>query len=257
MIKSDYYDIYQNNINLLEKEMALTKKSIQILLGEKGYKNRINETCENIDLKILSGTRLYSFLMCSWFEARLYKVLYEGSGEGFAEDEIQIILGYNNKPLHQKWTDAYNFAICKKYGFVFQLNKNYKNDFSIADDSRSYKIVLDLLNDIEKAIQVRNKLAHGQWHTPLTRNRKHIATDIENYLNTYDNIQKLNYQHKNYKVIAEIIHDIVVSKSTYKRDFEEKIRKLKTNQQDIEKRDFRKYCRPFVKHELRKRNAKW
>ncbi len=119
MDKNDYYEIYQKNIKLLEQEMSITKKSTQILLGEKYYKESITENIESIEYKILSSTRLYSFLMCSWFEARLYKMLYEGSGEGFTEQEIVTILGVGKKQLNQKWIDAYNLAICKKIWILF------------------------------------------------------------------------------------------------------------------------------------------
>lgn len=254
MTKSDYYEIYQKNIKLLEQQIAVTKRSTQILLGEKGYKEKINQNTESIQYEILATTRLYSFLMCSWFEARLYKMLYEGSSEGFTESEINKILGTGKKPLYKKWTDAYNFAICKKYGFTFGPNQDYSNNFSTANDSNNYKIVITLLNTIEKAIEVRNKLAHGQWHIPLTGSRKNIATDIDHYLTTFDNIQKLHYQHQTYKLIAEIIHDIVVSKLTYERDFDTKMQRIKTYQTNIRTKNFSKYCKPYIRYETKKRN---
>ncbi len=144
----------------------------------------------------------------------------------------------------------------KKYGFCFQTDKDYSNDFTVVSDSKNYTIVIDLLNTIKLAIEVRNKLAHGQWHIPLTGSHKNVATNIETYLSTFDNIQKLHYQYQTYKLIAEIIHDIIVSKLTYERDFEKKIQQIKMNQINIVKKDFSKYCKPFMKHEINKRNAR-
>lgn len=250
MNRGDFYRIYQENLMMLEQEMGIVKKYVQISLGRYEYEKDLGRNTSFYETETLAGTRLFCFLMCAWFEARLYKILYEDSSEGVSDSEIVAINA--KRTIGEKWKVSYHVAICRKHGFAYQVNKDYSMGFTIEDDRNNYLLVEGLLNEIDKAIIVRNRLAHGQCKTPLTSSRTNISTEILNYLNQYDNIQKLDYQFKYYKLIAEIINDLAVSNETYKRNITSKMELIKTNREAIIKRKFEKYCKPFVKKEKQK-----
>lgn len=82
------YTIYQQNLSLLETQMELVKsttfKNIGIYEWEKNLyisktpnnTSSLNGTLQKRNNDILAGTRLYTFLLCSWLESRLNKILY-------------------------------------------------------------------------------------------------------------------------------------------------------------------------------------
>lgn len=73
----------------------MCKKKIQKLKLSKSKKTEYD---------ILSGNRLYTFLLCSWFEARLNKILYENSSAGFTDGDRRSIK--SEKKMGQKWKNV-------------------------------------------------------------------------------------------------------------------------------------------------------
>ena len=76
MDRQNLYNIYQNNLELLENELGQVKKMTQINLGKLYYATlegkELGEIKKN-ERYVLGSTRLYTFLLCSWLEARLKK----------------------------------------------------------------------------------------------------------------------------------------------------------------------------------------
>ncbi len=211
----------------------------------------------------MASTRLYTFLLCSWFEARLYKILYENSSVAFSDTERSTVT--SARTMSEKWRNCLNMSICKSYGFAFNPTQNdYSTCFTIGSvDLAYYQKVYAYLDDIEYAITIRNKLAHGQWLTPLNSNRTNFAeAAVQNFLNTNNNIQKLDLLYNVYKTIAEIISSYVVYKdkistNNFKNDLEKKIKKIDNFRQRINKTSFEDYCKPFyVKEHMVKTASK-
>ena len=91
MDRKDYYEHYQSNLQLLDYEMEQVKIATQQAIGEKVWlekKHRDQKQIATVDKKIKACTRLYTFLLCSWFEARLLKMIYENSSVAFTDLEI-------------------------------------------------------------------------------------------------------------------------------------------------------------------------
>ncbi|MFR4413136.1 MAG: hypothetical protein ACLT5B_07270 [Clostridia bacterium] len=87
----------------------------------------------------------------------------------------------------------------------------------------------EYLGDIEQAVTIRNRLAHGQWKIQLNSNESNLASEeITSFFERYDNIQKLDLLYKVYKLIAEIISSYVVYKdkvltNNFKQEIKDKI----------------------------------
>lgn len=109
-----YINIYQNNLELLENELGQVKKMTQINLGKLYYatleRKELGEIKKN-ERYVLGSTRLYTFLLCSWLEARLKKILYESSSVAFSERERSIVL--SSRTMSEKWKKCLNISVCK------------------------------------------------------------------------------------------------------------------------------------------------
>lgn len=265
MDRQSLYEIYQENLELLENEMQQVKKMTQINLGRLYYEKAKEKKQGNIpklEYDVLGSTRLYTFLLCSWLEAWLKKILYENSSAAFTEMERESIL--SARKMSEKWTMCLNMSVCKSYGFSFCLKKNdYSADFAVnSEELQNYQKVSAFLAKIEQAITVRNRLAHGQWSRPLNSRCTGLAEQgVYDFFSDNDNIQKLDLLHKIYKDIAEIISAYVVYKDkvltqNFKKEIEKRIEKIVHCQRRIEKSDLDNYCKPFYRKECLDRDGK-
>ena len=268
MDRQDLYEIHQDNLKLLENQLDQVKKMVQINLGKYHYeKNTANipATLEKLEFDILAGTRLYTFLLCSWLEARLNKILYENSSVAFSDTERDRVMSPTK--MSEKWRNCLNMAICKSYGFHFNANqKDYSSCFPTGSPHLEYyQKVYTYLKDIEHAITVRNRLAHGQWKKQLNSKGDSLSSsDINNFFKENDNIQKLDLLHSSYKIIAEIISSYVVYKdkvstNNFKNALKGKVTRIEAYSQRIKKSVFNDYCQIFYKKEcaLQAANKNW
>lgn len=259
MDRKELYNIYQENIELLENELRQVKKMTQMNLGKLYCINQEDKRMQGEKNKrekdVLGSTRLYIFLLCSWLEVRLKKILYEGSSVAFTEEERNIIL--SSKTMGEKWRRCLNISVCKSYGFTFEARQNNYIDYFVKESEEQiyYDKVQTYLKDIEQAITIRNRLAHGQWKIQLNGKEKELANkEVLQFFEIYDNIQKLDLLYNIYKIIAEIISTYVVYKDkvttdNFKKGINKKICKIENYQKRIEKSDFTKYYSKFVKQE--------
>lgn len=265
MNRQDLYEIYQENLELLENELEQVKKMTQINIGKLKYEKEnanISGKVEKLEYDVLGGTRLYTFLLCSWFEARLKKILYENSSVAFSDNERKDVLDADQMDV--KWRRCLNLAVCKSYGFTFNKNQvDYTASFiNNADALRYYQTVYSYLGDIKQAITVRNRLAHGQWKIQLNSKETNFAgTDVNDFLTQNCNIQKLDLLYNAYRIMAEVISSYVVYKDkiltrNFQNDLEKKIKIIDNYRKRIEKSNFEDYCNLFYKKECEERERK-
>lgn len=172
-------------------------------------------------------TRILAQLVNSWIEVRVLKLIYEPNA--FTEDQVEEIL--NIQVLNAKWKKA--------------LFYSYSKSFKISDPSKiqddRYKYLSDLINsDFLESNIVRNKLAHGQWKYAFNKELTAINDDITKRVND-ENVMKLQIKMKIFKDIAQIIHDLTVSKPTFERDFDKYVSRVKNNKNHYENKNFERY----------------
>ena len=101
-------------------------------------------------------------------------------------------------------------------------------------------------------IEIRNKLAHGQWIYPF--NDK--GTDVEQgkyVLINKENLLSLEFKFAMLGHLANAVHDLVVSPKTFERDFDSHFRKLFQAQTNLRTRDYAKYAQALVDSRQRAR----
>ena len=245
MDRLDYYKQYQLNIELLDCEIEQVKKSAQTVIGKKAWQESVKMHSSQIavtEKEIRACTRLYSFLICSWFEARLMKILYENSSVAFSDAEIAQIRSI--RKMEMKWKTCFLMAICKGYGITYSGNIDYSPNFPAKSlELQNYLDVCVLLGDIRDAITIRNRLAHGQWEVQF--NSDNTAITNYSFLTNYDNIQKLDILKQCYNEIAEIISAYVTYKDKKTANFENlircKISSVFNKKTRIQNSDYQKY----------------
>ena len=187
-------------------------------------------------------TKLLSYLITCWVEVRILKLAYEPPA--FTQDEtIEII---SSSTLENMWITALNIAICK----ASKISKIQDVDtiaHNIAFTARTrYKELIKLIkDDLLESIQVRNRIVHGQWLYAFTDDLMKVSSDITGRLRR-ENIVILQLRYALFKSLAQIIHDLAVSRPTYERDFDSNYRKIEVQRKNLHHRDVCIYRRKQI-----------
>lgn len=254
MDRSDHYLYVQQNLALLEQQIKLVKKATQIAIGKHAWQEVNHYDVHQLEAsqkEILAGTRLYTFLVCSWLEARITKVFYENSSVAFTDSEINTIM-YSDvsrrrkRTMEQIWKLSFSAAVQKSYGFSAHTGVVYDYSSEFPAESTgllNYQTILGLFSDITEAITVRNRLAHGQWYVQFNSSN----TAVEHYalLTKYDNIQKLGHLKDYFDQIGEIISMYVVYKDKRNANFDNIVAK---RIQLIVDKKFKADCMDYAKY---------
>lgn len=246
MDRADYYKHYQSNIELLNCEIDQVKKAAQTAIGKKSWQEKKGYSVNQIattDKEIRACTRLYSFLICSWFEARLMKILYENSSAAFSDVEIANIRQLDT--MDKKWKTSFSIALCKSYGFTYVGDIDYTSYFTAGSlPQKNYSVIRGLFGDISDAITIRNRLAHGQWEIQFNSSNRAVAN--YSFLSVYDNIQKLDILKQCFDHIGDIISAYVTCKDknnpNFDRNIQKKIQLILEKKKRIENSDYQKYA---------------
>ena len=187
-------------------------RSLEIALNDSARACRREIASEN-DAGSKSHLSLYAFLVGAWAECRLSKCLFEQ--DGFSAEVRDDLYKIPSQLDRWKGTVARAFRL----HFDIPTRPLSEQNIPFSDYSRFVRINEILENELRSVIEIRNKLAHGQWIYPLNSD----GTDVENQKYKElkeENIQSLQFKHSMISSLADILHDLVVSKPTFDRDFD-------------------------------------
>lgn len=195
--------------------------------------------------------RLYAFLLGAWSECRLLKLLYEPNA--FTDAERKVVL---NKKALERWKAVLEAAYRRHYGIPRARLKPPALPVTAAERLQKLRSILD--DDLSSIITLRNKLAHGQWAYPLNDALNDVA-EAQMKLLRKENLLTLKFKAAMIESLCACIHDIVVSKPTYERDFDDHLRHIEQRRTDVQRRDYSTWERQLIdkyvrgQAELRKR----
>lgn len=177
---------------------------------------------------------LYALLLGAWAEVRLQKLLYET--QGFSLSEIEIVKAESSQL--KKWEKATELAFRKQYG----VPKARLTPSTLPHSAHSRYMTLSemLKNDLVTVIELRNKLAHGQWIYPLNDAGTDVVTPQKLAL-INENLLGLQFKKTLLEILSSIIHDLVVSRTTFERDFDKQFNKIVQTRRNLRTRDYEKY----------------
>ena len=177
---------------------------------------------------------LYSFLIGAWAECRLRKLLHEEYGFNDRERE-QILL--KSTQLEQ-WQDTVDSAF-RKHHKIKKASLNEKI-IGVAHAARRSALLDALNSDLRIVIEIRNKLAHGQWVYPLNSDGTNVDPDKYRLINQ-ENLLSLMFKFALLGHIADAVHDLVLSPPTFERDFELHFRNIFQVRTNLQTRKYAKY----------------
>jgi len=213
-------------------------RSIEIALKNTSLSARKAISEENIKATE-SFVRLYAFLLGAWAETRLKKILYEK--RGFNSEERERILG--EKTLLQQWLKSIELAYRKHYKIAHVPLTEKTIPFTAFARFKELNDILE--HDLRSIIEIRNKLAHGQWIYPFNN----VGTDIEEdkYLKLkVQNILHLQFKKKLISELSQLIHDLVISLATFDRDFDSNYKQIIHTRNNLRHRSYSKYKKLLI-----------
>lgn len=186
-----------------------------------------------------SFVRLYAFLLGAWAETRLKKLLFEPSG--FQEIDRQIVLSQSTQL--ENWQKAVEIAFRNQYRVPSAPLSSSSLGFT---SFARYSEIMDILDkDLRIIIEIRNKLAHGQWVYPLNSEGSAVETNKYTQINN-ENLLALQYKRKLLSCIADTIHDLLVSKPTFERDFDSHYKQITNTRNDLRHRRYSDYVNKSI-----------
>ena len=213
---------HNSNLKLIENAIKLDQRDLRYYISTQD------------DRGTYIYTKILSQLISSWSEVRVLILVYERSA--FNDNEKQEILSAHT--LRERWVTAFNIAICKTYRIQ---NCNRINKQLPFTSRLRYQAIIALIDeDLLEAIEVRNRIAHGQWMYAFTNDLREISTELTGKLRQ-ENIVELQLKYKLFKSLAQIIHNLAVSPPTFERDFDKNYQKIEEQKHNLHNRNYENY----------------
>jgi hypothetical protein len=190
--------------------------------------------------------RMYSFLVGAWAECRLKKLLHEEFG--FSADE-RVQVESKNTQLEQ-WQHCIDLAFRKHH----KITKAPLDQTSLGVTHAARRTALHdvLQNELKIIIEIRNKLAHGQWIYPFNNAGTAVESDKYKLINQ-ENLLSLRFKSALIGHLADAVHELVVSPVTFERDFDTHFRHLNQVRLNLSKKSYKKYEDSLVESRRRAR----
>lgn len=214
-------------------------RSVEIALDNATLSARKAISEENISATE-SFVRLYALLLGAWTENRLKKLLFENNGFSPAERSRVVAL----ETQLEQWKKVVELAFRKHYQAPYAELSDSTLPFSAFARYRSLMELLE--NDLRPIIEVRNKLAHGQWVYPLNSEGTDVEQNKYQLLNN-ENLPSLQYKKSLISSLSDIVHDLVVSLPTFERDFDKNYKRITNTRSNLRIRSYDGYVRLLVR----------
>jgi hypothetical protein len=193
--------------------------------------------------------RLYAFLLGAWAECRLKKLLHEEFG---FDDFERTAIAVKGTQLEQ-WQETVDTAFRKHYNLP---NAGLSaRTLGVAASARRRELLGVLDSELRVIIEIRNKLAHGQWIYPFNSEGTAVEQDKYRLINK-ENLLSLEFKLAMLGHLADAVHDLVVSPRTFERDFDSHFRHLFQVQMNLKRRDYAKYEQSLINSRQRARAAR-
>lgn len=169
-------------------------------------------------------------LLGGWAENRLRKLSVEPNG--FSTVETARIQGARSQL--DSWKIALEIGFRRRYGLPAA-----NLEAALPHTPRSYyRSLLEVIEgDLRPIIEVRNKLAHGQWSRTLNNENDDFAPDMMAQI-AAENAHTVKCKKRILEALARLIHDLVAGNGAFERDFDTHFKNLETAKRDISARSY-------------------
>ena len=240
---SKIYVYHCKNLRRLDHAIKLTQRDLRSYISKEEKEN------------VFSYNKILSHLVTAWLEIRLYKLIHEP--QGFNDIDIRLI--ETTSKAEERWTVALEIALCKVYKLKYTKQVTVKKENGTSENQLVVNIPKNLASklpftikaqyeelkklitkDLKAAIEIRNKIAHGQWEFPFNMEMTKISSTAFKNLKD-ENIVKIQLRIEIFKNLSLLIHYLNVSPNAFDKHFDKLYKIIESNQQNYKNRDYEKY----------------
>lgn len=169
--------------------------------------------------EIRSMRRTHTLYLGIYAEAKLRKILSDPTG--FNESEREALWHVSDQ--YSRWVSAVQLAFRRHYSVLFHLPLN-EYTLGVSVSSRADQVIQLLAEYVKPVIEVRNKLAHGQWVWQLkSRSEGQFVQNSTNYDSNYTTTVST---HAVIETVGNLVHILAVSEPTFDRDYDSLMKQL-------------------------------
>lgn len=214
-------------------------REIELAIGHTARLARASIASRDPQQSLRSLLRLYALLVGAWAECRLRKLLHEEFG---FNDTERLLITEKQTQLEQ-WQETVDLAFRKHH----KISKATLDERTLGVAHAARRVALHgvLDKELRIIIEIRNKLAHGQWVYPLNNDETAVEPEKHKLINK-ENLQSLQFKFHLVGHLADATHDLVVSPITFERDFEMHFRRLFQVRTNLLTKNYKEYERALV-----------
>jgi hypothetical protein len=179
--------------------------------------------------------KTFVLLIGAWSEVRLLKLLHEP--HGFLDPERDKILGGSSKI--DQWKLCVELGFRRRYGVRSAVIS--RTSFPLTAYLRYQELNTLLEHDLRPIIEIRNKLAHGQWERALNNDLTDVSQAMMALLNT-ENALSANFKKNIVEALSRLVNDLVVGGNAFDRDFDVHYRTLEQARTNLRTRSYQSWC---------------
>jgi hypothetical protein len=191
---------------------------------------------------------LYVLLLGSAAEARLMKIVLEP--KAFSSAQVSTIMGASSQV--DRWSTLVRLAFLKHAG-NFDLDAEVTLTTVGRSNELLYKDICNhIVEDLRSVIELRNKMAHGQWSKPMVNwSAPYFLRDLrvsEEHIKMLkrENLMTLILKRGMTDRILDIIRDLAISQIAFKRDYDEHYKRIHNRAIQLKTRDYNKYASNLI-----------
>ena len=194
----------------------------------------------------LTSTRLYALLLAAETECQLLRTIHEFR---VREPDRTRIMQCNSQL--GRWLEAIDVGF--HYQFKVAYVKSLDAELAITQRARRDVLRSAVEEDLRPVIELRNDLAHGQWHYAFNDELDTINQNAMKVLRNED-LGSLHHKRAIMRALGNCVHDLLVSGPTFERDFDSHLEEVERQRKMLVSSDFEGYIE-FLRrrHEKRKK----
>jgi hypothetical protein len=151
-------------------------------------------------------------LLGAWAEVRLLKLLHEPSG--FVGIDRQSVQSQSSQIL--QWKKTVELGFRRRYGVPTAALSRSSLPLTAFACFNEINCIIDV--ELAPIIELRNKLAHGQWARAFNNEMNAISsTGMMRLAN--ENALSLAFKKQMTEALSQLTHDLVASPAAFERDF--------------------------------------
>ena len=198
----DLYKIHLDNERALAEAFEVARQSCKgaIRAGKSRQEAVLTKNCA-----LLLGAKL---------ETTLLRIIYDPSG--FTLDQRQRILSASKAA--DKWLRVIKEAFAERHSITL---RQIPEGLPFTAQARYAEIERLVKEQFIPLIELRNSLAHGQWHRTLNSSGTKVDPRRMSQL-ARQNVWRLAIQDNILHHVSLLIHDLVVTRTAFERDFDKR-----------------------------------